>query len=118
MNFPSSQERWLLQASSESEAIESIHDSCPLQDGEPGNDEGSTEGRRLDGLHRPEGCLPVGFSVRGTSEVPLVFMEGDTVQVPVSSIRSLQYTQGLYEAFEAGTCATSPSKGSFNYVLG
>jgi len=51
------QEGWLIQTSGEPEATQSVLDNCPLQDGEPGNNGGPTEGRRLDGLHRLEGLL-------------------------------------------------------------
>ena len=59
-----SQERWLLQASSESEPIESILEIGPLQNGELRDDERSAEVRRLDGFSRSERCLPVVFGVK------------------------------------------------------
>jgi len=100
-NFPGPQEGWFIQTSGELEATQSVLDSCPLQDGEPGNDEGPTEGRRLDGLHRLKGCVPVSHSLGGASEVPSVLMDGGAVRVPVPAIRAMQCTQGLHEVVEA-----------------
>jgi len=47
-----------------------------FQDGEPSNDEGPTEGRRL---HRLEGYVSVSRSLGAALEVPLVLMDGCTV---------------------------------------
>ena len=72
-DFPGSQEGQLLQASNQSQTIESVHDNHTLQDGESGHAEESSEIRRLGGFNRLERCLPVGGNLGGASEIYLQF---------------------------------------------
>ena len=116
-DISSSQEGWLLQASSQSEATESVHSNSALQDGESGHDERPAEGRRLDGFHRPEGCLSVGCNLGGAPELPEVYMEVHSVRVSVSSIRSKQCAQGLHQIVDACAGKTPSSRCSADHVF-
>ena len=93
--------------SGQPEATEPLHHETEVQDGRHQGHQGSSSAGRLDDLHRPEGCLPVGGDCSGAQEIPQIQVEGEPFRVPVSAVWPQQCTTGLHQAH----CGSSVRKG-------
>ena len=101
-----SQEGRILLTCGESEASELVHYQGSLQDGRDQHAEGSVAGKRLDGIHRFEGCVPLSGSESRTQEVPPLCLGRTDIRISVPSIRVEQCTKGVHKTPEA--CGGSP----------
>ena len=110
-DFPGPQEGRISEVGDQPEAPESVHPPGSFQDGESRDDERPAKGGRLDGLDRPQRCLPVGHNMGRSSEVPEVPMERHYIRVPVPPFRPEQCTTCLHQVTETCTCK-APSAGN------
>ena len=74
-----SQEGWLGEVGDQPETSESVYPPTTFQDGEFNNDQRPAERRGLDGLNRPEGCLPLSDDMGRPPEVLEIHMAGQSV---------------------------------------
>jgi len=116
--IPGAQERWIIQTGSQLETPKSVHGEDTLQDGKLEYDQRPTEGRRLDGLHRPEGCVSLSSDLGGSPEIPSLPMAGQGVRVSVPSLRAVQRSTGLHQAAETGIDAYTTSRNTAYNVPG
>ena len=104
------EEGWVTQTSDQLEAIEPVYDGDTFQDGEPEYDEGLAETGQLDGLNRPQGRIPFSFGLGRPPKVPPLYVAGDHIRVPVSSLRTMQCPPSFYKAPEASASSATSSR--------
>ena len=97
----SSQEGRVTEAGGEPKTPEQSCVKATFQDGGGPYAQGPSEKGGLDDVYRFEGCVHVGPVPPPTQEVALFPVEGSTVRIPVSTVRSQQRPQGLHEDLEA-----------------
>ena len=97
------QKGWWVSSSSELEGPEQVHPRGALQDGGVPHGERSGEAGGLVSKDRFEGCLFPNPGASLSPEVSPVYLEGKSVPVPVSSIRTLMCPPGVYESNEASS---------------
>ena len=108
----SDQEGWILSTCSKPQAFEPVHCQGSLQDGRNQHAEGPAVGERLDGLHRSEGCLPLGGSDSGAQEIPPLCLGRTDVRIPVSPLRVEQRPESVHQAPEAHSESSQTSRNS------
>ena len=117
-DIPGSQERWVIQTSDKPETSELAHRAGAFQDGEPGNDEGPVETRRLDGVSGLKRCLSISGNLGGPPETPEISVAREHIRVPMSTLWLEQRPMCLHQTAEAGTCKTTPSRSPPSNVPG
>ena len=115
LRISGTQERWFIQTSSQPETTESVYRENTIQNGEPGYDKRPVEKQRLDGLHRPEGCIPFSSNLGGSPEIPPLPTAGQGVRVSVSSLWPVQC---IHQAAETSVDASMLSKNTTYNVPG
>ena len=96
-----SQEGRCLQTSGEPETTEQVCHKEAVQDGECSHAQRPAQGRGLDDINRPQGCVPLSPDPRDTQKAPPFSVEGDTVRVPVPPIWPQQRPTHIHQALEA-----------------
>ena len=94
-------------------SFEQIYSEDEVQDGDcpVGPSLGSKE--RLDGLHRPEGCVPSNPHSSSQSEVPSFCVSGEPLAIQGSPIRYHNGSPSFHQGYGSGVCHCSPVRNSF-----
>ena len=115
-NLLSSEEGWHTEASGQLEASQSLHSETTLQDGRsPCSQRFAAEGR-LDGLGRPEGCLPVSADIGGIQEVSPLPMGQPTLPVSVHAVWVEQCSTDVHKDSETDHGTPEAERGTFDGV--
>ena len=109
-DIPGSQERWVIQTSDKPETSVPAHRAGAFQDGEPGNDEGPVETRRLDGVSGLKRCLSISGNLGGPPEILEISVAREHIRVSVSTLWLEQRPTCFHQTAEAGTCKTTSSR--------
>ena len=113
-----SEERWVTTPSDQLEAPEPFSVETEVQDGGCQSHQGHPSEGRLDGLHRFEGCIPIGPSGQGRQAVPEVQMEGDTLRIPVPAVWSEQHASSVHQAAETSGCSFQKTGHTLHHLSG
>ena len=108
------EEGWLTAAGGQPQTTEYLHAESTLQNGRDPGCKGTTEERRLDGVHRSEGRLPIDPSGNGSSEVPTFQMERSSLRVPMPSIWAQQCSPHIHEGAKASDGSPETKRDEIN----
>ena len=112
------QKGWWVSPSSKLEGPEQVHPRGALQDGGVPHGERSGEAGGLVSKDRFEGCLFPNHGASLSPEVSPVYLEGKSVPVPMSSIRTLMCSPSVYESNEASSCLSQRKGNQIDNLFG
>ena len=105
-----------LATNNRSQTIEQIHQEDQVSDGDRPVGPLFNSEERLDGLHRPEGCLPTGSNPTGQQKIPSVRHQRRSFPVPYPMLRPVDSSASFHEGDGSGLY-NSPQHGSPSHEI-
>ena len=113
-----SQEGWRPPSYSELEGPKQVHSREAFQDGRLSHGEGFGETWGLVGQNRSEGCLLSGANRSQPPEVPSVSVAGQSLSIPLPTVRPILCPLHFHEADEASGGLSERERNQTDYISG